>query len=502
MQAKKNFVPFNYKYLFVCIFILLSLLFNLRGNSFVFADNEEANMLYDLGKRNLQKRKFNKAIGYLQKAVEENPDFEEAWYELGNAYYSKGDLKSAIKNYYIAMGVNQDFKKPLKKIGKCYLEQKRYNLAINKFKKASEHFPGDSSINYISGQAYEKTGDWNNAISAYTRAESLDKEKYGFLKEKIDKLKKKADPQPAVIEHPSSAPTPVELPDTIPAEIPHEETVVPSPLSTDAIEESPSPGVNPSLLINEDGKIKARFPLTDDKEDSAGQKLQSSIDWLKTSLFVIVILIIVLVFVYLYLKITGKKEAVSGIGPPRFLDMPDVPEDFFEDDEEVEDFDAPSRFFYKEVITDEREKKKVRHEDTILRIREKLKKEELDALLAGEEGDPGISLQPEKETEPDFARETITVTADRFSEEELIVPSVGEKKSSLKSSLDEAEKSEKIVEEQNGETPKPEKYLRKPDEELAMKEKEDDTSIPFVCSCGKIIRNGGVICPRCGRGSR
>jgi len=513
MKIKLDNIPVKYKNLFIFFFILLSLLLNLSEEVFLFADEEEVITLYDLGKRKLQKREFNKAIEYLKKAVEENPDFEEAWYELGNAYYSKGDLKSAVKSYYISMGVNQDFKKPLKKIGKCYLEQKRYNLAIKKFKKAGENFPGDPSISYLTGQTYEKTGDWNNAISAYIRAERLDKEKYGFLKEKIEKLKEKIGSHSISTGPPPPAPTPEELPDTITPAIPTDQKkpgetsiLTPLPTSTAIAEEPTSPEIKPSDSIEGKGEIKSRFLLKDEGEESKGQGSQNPADRLKTFLIIVFITIIILGLIYLIMKAKSKKQSVGKMKPRRFLEQTHIPDGFTEDDEifldddeeDVEEFDSPSRFFYRDVITGEREKRKVKHEDTILKIREKLKKEEEEALLSISDNQAKKEASPEMKVEREGIRKPVFKITGTLIGKESTDPSEYE----IKTHKEETEKTKTTVEIPVSKTPVQKKYPKKSEEEPASEEKGGITPAPFVCSCGKIIRDGSPVCPRCGRGTR
>ncbi|MFI5304373.1 MAG: tetratricopeptide repeat protein [Nitrospiria bacterium] len=55
-------------------------------------DNQEAASHYQKGVQFYQKRIFAKSIEELEKAVEINPDFTEAYYLLGYAYYKEGKM--------------------------------------------------------------------------------------------------------------------------------------------------------------------------------------------------------------------------------------------------------------------------------------------------------------------------------------------------------------------------------------------------------------------------
>lgn len=55
-------------------------------------DNQEAALHYQQGVGHYQKRSYAKAVEELEKAVEINPDYKEAYYLLGYAYYKEGKI--------------------------------------------------------------------------------------------------------------------------------------------------------------------------------------------------------------------------------------------------------------------------------------------------------------------------------------------------------------------------------------------------------------------------
>ncbi|MBI1823194.1 MAG: tetratricopeptide repeat protein [Nitrospirae bacterium] len=55
-------------------------------------DNQEARLHYQEGVQWYQKKSYEKAINALEKAVEANPEYKEAYYLLGYAYYEKGKM--------------------------------------------------------------------------------------------------------------------------------------------------------------------------------------------------------------------------------------------------------------------------------------------------------------------------------------------------------------------------------------------------------------------------
>jgi tetratricopeptide (TPR) repeat protein len=55
-------------------------------------DNQEAALHYQKGVSLYQKRSYSKAAEELEKAIEINPDYKEAYYLLGYAYYKMGKI--------------------------------------------------------------------------------------------------------------------------------------------------------------------------------------------------------------------------------------------------------------------------------------------------------------------------------------------------------------------------------------------------------------------------
>lgn len=60
---------------------------------------------YDAGVLLFQEKKYNECISEFQKAVEENPDFGEAYMYMGRAYNSLQKYDLSIDNYQKAVGI-------------------------------------------------------------------------------------------------------------------------------------------------------------------------------------------------------------------------------------------------------------------------------------------------------------------------------------------------------------------------------------------------------------
>ena len=55
-------------------------------------DQQEALNHYKEGIKSYQKRKYRNAISELEKAIDINPDYKEAYYLLGYSYYKEGQM--------------------------------------------------------------------------------------------------------------------------------------------------------------------------------------------------------------------------------------------------------------------------------------------------------------------------------------------------------------------------------------------------------------------------
>lgn len=139
----------------------------------------------------------------LEKSVKLNPRLYKAWECLGQIYALKDDPKAAADAWTKSASLNPYFGKPFIALGKLYMKWDKLQEAIVVLDNGRVNVKDpheQSDILYHLGLAYEKQGNWDEAIKAYNEAldrksENLDaRRQRGFaLAQKGEKDKAKAD---------------------------------------------------------------------------------------------------------------------------------------------------------------------------------------------------------------------------------------------------------------------------------------------------------------------
>jgi tetratricopeptide (TPR) repeat protein len=140
---------------------------------------------------------------HLEKAVQLNGRLYKAWECLGQLYSLQDDPKNAAEAWTKSASLNPFFGKPFIALGKLYIKWDKLSEAVSVLDQGSQTVkdPSEQSdLLYHLGLAYEKQGNWDKAIEAYTgaiekKAENLDaRRQRGFaLANKGEKEKAKQD---------------------------------------------------------------------------------------------------------------------------------------------------------------------------------------------------------------------------------------------------------------------------------------------------------------------
>jgi len=77
-----------------------------------------------------------KAVSLLKKAIQEDPQFAEAYNNRGNAYRDMKEYAMAMQDYNKAIGLNPNLKKAYNNRGNIYFDQRNFQMAIRDYNKA------------------------------------------------------------------------------------------------------------------------------------------------------------------------------------------------------------------------------------------------------------------------------------------------------------------------------------------------------------------------------
>jgi tetratricopeptide (TPR) repeat protein len=111
--------------------------------------------MYGLGLACSLTQQYEQQVWALKKAVQERPDFAEAYYQLGLGYSDLGYRRSAIKAFARAVQVKPDHAKAHFQLGLAYLSVNNEVLAHKQYKilKSVDRALAKKLMNLINGSA-------------------------------------------------------------------------------------------------------------------------------------------------------------------------------------------------------------------------------------------------------------------------------------------------------------------------------------------------------------
>jgi tetratricopeptide (TPR) repeat protein len=77
-----------------------------------------------------------KAVAYLEKAIQEKPNFAEAYNNRGNAYREMKQYALAMQDYNKAISLKPNLEKTFSNRGNIYFDQRNFQMAIRDYNKA------------------------------------------------------------------------------------------------------------------------------------------------------------------------------------------------------------------------------------------------------------------------------------------------------------------------------------------------------------------------------
>jgi tetratricopeptide (TPR) repeat protein len=98
------------------------------------------------------------------------------WNELGNSYTSTKKYDNAIEAYKKAIEMNAKFGQPYTNLGFIYYRLGKYEVSVQLYKKSIELLDSreDKAVSWNRlGDAYRRLGDYGNALAAYQKASEM-----------------------------------------------------------------------------------------------------------------------------------------------------------------------------------------------------------------------------------------------------------------------------------------------------------------------------------------
>ena len=147
-----------------------------------------------LGKAYLKTGKFELAIHYLKKFLENFPNAHIVHFFLGQAYSSLGKVDDAIKHYQTSAKLYPADEEIHNNLANLYSRVGKFELAVQEFKIALKLSPNNATINRNLGATYFVMREPLNALKYFKRSVELQPEfekDLGGIISKIESLKDK-----------------------------------------------------------------------------------------------------------------------------------------------------------------------------------------------------------------------------------------------------------------------------------------------------------------------
>lgn len=119
-----------------------------------FSNNKKAIEYYNKGMDQSKKENFEKAVGYYEKALKEDPEFAFAWDNLGVCYRKLSNYDKAIECYKKSLELDPKGLMPLQNMALVYRYKKEYYKAIEAYGKLAEIDKNNPEIYYGIGNVY------------------------------------------------------------------------------------------------------------------------------------------------------------------------------------------------------------------------------------------------------------------------------------------------------------------------------------------------------------
>ncbi len=132
------------------------------------------------------KGKYKEAIEPLEKAINLNPDFHEAYYNLGISYEHLGQYKKAIKALEEVVKLSPQDANVYYALGFAYYKKKKYKKAVTAFDRSISLKPNNAFAFSKLGDTYLAMGKKDKALEQYEILKRLDTKLADELYRKIN----------------------------------------------------------------------------------------------------------------------------------------------------------------------------------------------------------------------------------------------------------------------------------------------------------------------------
>lgn len=150
-------------------------------------ENEESDLahkiLFELAIIYYDRSLFDKALEYINDAIENSNNEEEYLYFRASTYRYLGSFGFAIKDYETLINANKENPRyyPFLKKGQIFEELREYEKALECYKEVLALDPENRTINNSIGEMYDALDDYDNALDYYNKQIEIERGAYYYL---------------------------------------------------------------------------------------------------------------------------------------------------------------------------------------------------------------------------------------------------------------------------------------------------------------------------------
>ena len=130
----------------------------------------------DRGSEHYKKGQYDQAIVFYNKAVEINPEYDQAYFGRGLVYQSKKELDLALSDYSKAIEMNPNYSEAYNNRGSIYWNKGNQNQAFSDYDKAIELNPQNAQAYSNRGLAFLDRKEFDKALTDYNKSIELNPE--------------------------------------------------------------------------------------------------------------------------------------------------------------------------------------------------------------------------------------------------------------------------------------------------------------------------------------
>ena len=125
------------------------------------------------GKKLLEKRQFQQAIPYFQKALKIQPHHPDIYLMLGNCFYELQQYEQAIQVYQEALQVAPDSPEIHANLGSIFVNRKQFDQAVYYYQQALKINPKMSGVYWNLAKLYQTKGEVETSLEYWNQALEL-----------------------------------------------------------------------------------------------------------------------------------------------------------------------------------------------------------------------------------------------------------------------------------------------------------------------------------------